>query len=312
MDDTTSGGNPASPASFAEAFAADASPAPDSTASQTTTPAAEAAPPSQETTTPAADDPRSPFIPRPRFDEVNGKYNELKAWKEQYAWAEQVDRNAVHEAMRIAQTYTQDNPAFIRQILAEALADQQLAPAIRSELGRYLAQRQAAGPDLNPIPLALENGQTLPIYTAEQIAALKQQWQDEIKREFEPIRTTVEQQRQAYEQAERLRQAEEFGRSTFADVQTWPGMDNPENRQKVAAELKAMRLESDDPREVQLALNTAYRKVVLPSLNQRAESQLLDTLKRNAAASTSPNPGSAVPTAPKRIDSFHDKSLQWS
>lgn len=317
MDDSTvSGGNPA-PTSFAEAFAADASPAPDQTtpSESTQTPAAEAAPPSAGGTTPAADDPRSPFIPRPRFDEVNTERNELKTWKEQYAWAEKLKRDEVEQLMAFRQAYAA-NP--IETLQAELAALQQnpvYAQQLRSLAARQLAagrgQTQPAAPDLNPIPVQLEDGRTVSLYSAEQIAALKAEWAEEIKREFAPVVQTVEEQRRATQQAETQRKAQEFGQTTFAELKTWPGMDLKENQVKVRDELAAMRFDSDDPRDVTLALNAVYRKVVLPTLNQKAQSQLLDNLQQKAAASTSPNPGSAVPTGQKSPTSFHDKSLIW-
>jgi len=317
MDEPVSGGNPASaPASFADAFAADASPASDTPSPETSTPAAEAAPPSGESTTPAADDPRSPFIPRPRFDEVNAKYNELKTWKEQYAWAEPLNREEVQQLMAFRQAYAA-NPIETLQAELAALQDNPVyAQQLRSLAARQLAagrgQAQPAAPDLNPIAVQLEDGRTVSLYSAEQMSALKAQWIEEIKREFAPVVQTVEDQRRANQQAETQRRAQEFGQTTYAELKTWPGMDQKENQIKVRDELAAMRFDSDDPRDVTLALNAVYRKVVLPTLNQKAQSQLLDSLQQKAAASTSPNPGSAVPTAPKRIDSFHDSSLSWS
>jgi len=304
--ESVSGGNtPSAPATFAEAFAADASPASGTSEQSPSTPAAAEQPQvATDGTTPAADDPRSPFIPRSRFDEVNTKYNELKSWREQHGWAETVNREAVEQAQRIAQQFSQDKPAFLRQVLAESLADPTLAPLVRSELGRFLGQRSQQQPGSLPV-FQLENGQTV------DLNALKQEWTDEVRREFEPIKQTVQQQQEAARQAETLRQADSYGRETFADIQTWPGMDIPDNRAKLAEALKAMPLKSDDPRDVTIALHKAYRQTILPSLTQNAQARVLDNLQHKAAASISPNPGSAVPSSPKAITSFHDKGLQW-
>lgn len=312
--DSTSGGNPA-PTSFAEAFAADASPAPETPPDSTTTPAAEAAPPSSEETTPAADDPRSPFIPRPRFDEVNTKYQELKTRQEQFAWAEQLNRDEVQQLIAFRQAYAANPVETLQAELAALQSNPAYSQQLRSLAARQLAagrgQQQPAAPDLNPIPVQLEDGRTVLLHSAEQIAALKQQWSDEIERKFAPVVKTVEDQRKAHEQAEVARKASEFGQTTFTDLKTWPGMDVKENQTKLRDALAVMRFDSDDPRDVTLALNKAYREHILPSLSQKAQSQLLDDLQHKATAGTSPNPGSAVPSAPKGVSSFHDKGLRW-
>ena len=56
-------------------------------------------------------------------------------------WAKSVDRAAVEEAARIGQLYQTDKPAYIRQILSEALASPELAPLVRSEAARVLGSR---------------------------------------------------------------------------------------------------------------------------------------------------------------------------
>ena len=95
------------------------------------------------------------------------------------------------------------------------------------------------------------------------------------------------------------------------DAAKWPGMDVKENRLAVKAAMEAMRITSDDPRDLQLALNAAWRQVVLPTLSAKAQSQLLDNLQTKAAASTSVNPGSATPSTPRNVTSFNDPSLEW-
>jgi hypothetical protein len=316
MDDvSTSGGNsaPASagPATFAEAFASDASPAPGSPAESNTPPAAEL-PATDAAASPQQPDERSPFIPRARFDEVNTERAALKAFKEQFGWAEQVDRHAIQQLQPYAQMFATDRAAFLRQVIADSMADATLGPQIRSELGRALATR-GAQPQTEPqpdLPIELADGRVVHLYSAEQQAKreawVREQLLGQIKQEFAPVVQTTQAIVAEREATARQRQADEYGTTTFAKAQKWPGMDSEDNRKAVHDAIKAMNLQSDDPRDVSLALNEAYLQVVVPKLTQSAQSKLLDTLQQKAAASTSPNPGSAAPASQKAYKSFND------
>jgi IS30 family transposase len=152
----------------------------------------------------------------------------------------------------------------------------------------------------------MEDGRTVGMYSADQIAALRDQWLQTVKQEFQPVTETMEAYKAQVAASEHARQVTAYVDTTTADVQTWPGMEDPETRKAVAEELSRTRVAEDDPREISLALNAAYRKVVLPKLASKSESSVLDTLRRKAAASSSVNPGSAAPTSPRPIKSFSD------
>lgn len=307
----SSGGTESStPLTFQQAFAADASPASSTPTSESTTPPAAAQPGTEADATPA--DERSPFIPRDRFDEVNTKFNELKTWKEQYGWAEQIPQAALMDAIRIAQRAQTDPIAYLQDFIKDLQGHPTHGAQLKSLAAKALAARtQPQGPDLTPIQVQLENGQTVPLYSADQIAALKTQWLDAAKQQFQPITQTVEQlqaeRAEAHQQADIARYVD----TTFKDAATWPGMDEPANRKAVAETLASMHVEDDDPRAVTVALNAAYRKVVLPTLSQKTEAKLLDSLKTKAAASSTVNPGSTGTASPPRVTSFYDASLQW-
>ena len=166
---------------------------------------------------------------------------------------------------------------------------------------------QEPQPDL---PIQLEDGRVVHLYSAEQQAKreawLQQQWLNAVDQKIQPIQQTHEQQIAERKAAEQRQQIEHFTTTTYADMATWPGMDDKANQAAVGEYLKGLNVTSDDPREVQLLANEAYRKVVLPKLSQQAQSTLLDNLKTKAAASTSVNPGSAAATTPKRINKFSD------
>lgn len=304
MDDTTTGGNTdSSPATFAEAFAADASPAAD-TSTQTTTPSAAEQPTAAPESTPGTED-RSPFIPRARFDEVNTKLNELKQWREQYGWAEQVAPDQLSQMVTYFQKAQSDPTAFMAEYLNHVRESNPEAIAqLRSEFARQLASgRQQAGsgtPDLNGIVIDLGNGQTL------SLGDLKSQWLNEVRQELQPVVKTVESvnAERAFQKA--LNDANTFATTTVQDASGWPGMDDKANRLAVAERIKGYQLTSDDPRDLQIALNRAWREVVLPKLSSRTESRLLDSLQQKAAASTTVNPGSAAPSTPRQYQSFTD------
>lgn len=306
MESTISDGNsaPAAPAptSFAQAFAADASSA-SGTPAQSSTPAVAEAPSTDQGATPAAEDDRSPFIPRARFDEVLAERNAVKQWKEQYAWAESVNRAQLEQAVSLAQRYTGDRIGFLQELAKEVQDHPEDGPKLRSLAARTLAAArqqpaQPSGPDLSSISIDLGNGQTIAL------SDLKKEWLAEVRQEFAPVSRTIEQITKEKEQTQREQQIASFSTSTFEDVKTWPGMDSPENLKLVGEALKAMTIDGDDPREVALALNAAYRKVILPTLGSKAQSKLLDNLQQKAAASNSVNPGAAASSAPKHYTSF--------
>jgi hypothetical protein len=307
---STDGGNSSSgaPASFADAFAADASPASTPSTPPTTTADAVVPPAAGDDTTPGQD--RSPFIPRERFDAVHGERNTLKEWKEQHAWAETVDRTAVAEAQRIGQLFANDKPGFIREVLADAVNDPSLAPLVRSEAARLLGSRSpqaATAPpavDMTPVPVQLENGQVIPLYTADQLGALKQQWMQEMRTEFAPAQQTAEQFQKAAQHYERVQQADGFAKSFYGDLSKLPGFT--EHKEAIRQELGTTRLETDHPAEVRAAALAIYNRVVVPKLLAGRESKVLEDLQQRAHAATSVNPGSAAPSSPRAITSFKD------
>lgn len=314
---TPSGATTTGPASFSELPSSawsDASSA--STPSTTGDPAASASadttvPPA--TTTPAEGQPQQPGEPpKERWDAIlaNARTKAAEEALAPYAWAKQVNPQEFQQIQQIARHFAGgDTLSGIKALLAEARKDPAIDQQLRSEAARMLAQarqpQQPSGPDLTPIPVQLENGQVVQLHSAEQVEALKQQWLNDVRQEFQPVMKTVESVQQERAQAQRDHQIQQFVTTTFEDIKTWPGMDNPEARKAVAQELAAHGVSGDDHREVLLAVDRAYRKLVLPTLNQKAEAKLLDSLKTKAAASVS-NPAAAAASAPRRVDRFSD------
>jgi len=313
MEGTESTGSATTgPASFSDASLtwSDAS-----SASTPSTDATSAASASTATTEPSATESRPEGQPqhvgeppRERWDTIlaNARDKAVAEWKEKYGWAEQIPRDRLEAALQFYSRFTSNDPVDVLQELVQQVqADPVHSQKLRSLAARALAHRQAQEAQTGPLPvIELADGRTV------DLNALKQEWTSEVEQKFAPVVQTVEQQRRMHEQAELQRKADEFGRTTFADLKTWPGMDSKENQQKIAQAIKAMSLASDDPRDIQLAVNAVYRREILPTLSQKAQSQLLDSLQQKATASTV-NPGSAVPATPRAVTSFHDPSLTW-
>lgn len=326
MDDTTSPGSTTTgPASFAEAFAADASSA--SNPTPETTPAASASadtivPPAadgSEGSTPATgDSPQGP-IPFDRHKAAleNARAKAIEEWDQQYGWAKQVQPQEFQQIQQIARHFAGgDVLTGIQSLLAEARKDPAVDAQLRSFHARALAAargQQPAQAEQEPqpdLPIQLEDGRVVHLYSAEQQAKreafLQKQWLSQVKQEFQPVTETVEAYKAREAALAKQQEIAQYVESTHADVVTWPGMDDKANQVAVAEELKRMRVNEDDPREVSLALNAAWRKVVAPKLSAKGESTLLENLQRKAAASTSINPGSAASTTPRSYKSFND------
>ncbi len=292
------------PTTFAEAFAADASSASEPSQSTESAATAEQSPVTSESQTTPADD-RSPFIPRARFDEVNTKYGELKSWKEQYGWAEQVNREQVEQAVQLAQRYQGDPISFLQELAAEVQGHPEHGARLKSWAAQQLnaARRQqpeaaAPGIDYDRIEIDLGNGQ------AVSLGDLKNQWMQQVEQKFQPVMQTVQQVTQERATAA----ADHFATTTYEQL-TKQLPDFAAHGKEIGERLAALKLQTNDPAMLTLAVKAIYADVVTPKreqqLSSKAQSQLLDNLQHKAAASSSVNPGSAAPSTPTRVDSFH-------
>jgi hypothetical protein len=317
-------GNTAGPTTFDEAFAADASSASESSdqTNGSASPATEQQASSEST--PAGDD-RSPYIPRQRFDEVNTERNTLKQWKEQYAWAEQINRDQVGQAVELAQRYQRDPIGFLNELAQELQNSPELGPQLRSMAARTLAAargQQQAPQEPQMVPVQLEDGSVvqMPRDPSAWLAWHQQQWMQQVEQKMAPAMTAA----QRFQQQEHQAQAQAWS-SSFMDEITQTYGDISAHREAIAAEVRSVldRLPASDARRdapefLEALTLRAVNKVVLPALAQakqqelqKAKSTQLDELTRKAGASIAPNPGSATPTAPRAITSFDDPSLQW-
>ena len=289
---------------------------PDPASTATATQSADATVPPVDASTPDGQPPTAGAPPQERWDTIlaNARAKAAEEAIAPYAWAKQVDPQEFQQIRKIAAHFTKgDVVTGLQEMIAEARKDPAVEAQIRSFAAKTLAQRSQQTPNQEPqpdLPIQLEDGRVVHLYSGEQLAKreafLQQQWMQAVEQKLQPFQQThdtLQAERAALAQQQEITH---FVASTFEDVKTWPGMDDPANQQAVAQALAQMPVSSDDPREVSLALNAAYRRTVLPTLNSRAQSTLLDNLKQKAAASSSVNPGSATASSPRAVTRFSD------
>jgi hypothetical protein len=293
MSDVTSA------APVASAAASSAAPSTAATETVTTTastpaPASEAPASSPDPTAAPASDPGP--IPYTRFKEVNDQLASLR-------WAKDVDQAAVRQAEHLGRLYQTDRVGYLRNVIAEALADQEIAPLIRSEAARVLAgaRGQAPEPAIEPdIPVYDGNGQLVnQTFSAERVQQIVQRAVAEaIGKEVAPIKKTfAEQQAQAKAASER-QQMERKVDAIYARVEKLPHF-----KEHSAAIAEAMKNHPDaDPAE---QVYLAWADVVLPTLDQKSQAKLLGHLQTQAAgASVAPNASQS--TAPPKFKTFRE------
>lgn len=300
---------------FAQAFAQDAAP----TAPETASPEAAPTTPSVTDTPVESATPTPSEPPKERWDSILANAREKarseaeQQFQQQYGWAMQADRAVVEQAIQLGQSYTQDKPAFIRSILAEAITDPNLAPLVRSEAARVLGARNAAPPpqpqvDLSPdIPVMDANGQVVAqTYSHERLQQVVQKAiEDFASRELSPIKQDY-QTRQEQEQAARAQQElHATVQDIYSETSDLPGFK--EHEQEIAKVFASI------PGDPAKALRAAWKQVVgstLANANQ-VKANTLKELQTKAAASAV-NPASAVIPTTQRPRSFNDPSLKWA
>ena len=304
-----------SDASSASTPSTDTPPAASASAATTEPPAATSAPEGQ---------PQQPTGEPPKerwsdiLDNARKKASEeaLTKWREQYGWAEQINQQQFQEAMQWYAKY-QGNPIdFLNALSNELTTHPEWGPQLRSLAAKTLAARTQQQPDAMPQPdVEITDGQGNVVgrtYSDRALAArdewLTKRLMAQMEEKFSPVVKTVEQVQAERAEAERKAQATTFAQTYGGELAALPHFT--ELKADIYARLKDARLESDHPAELkavtyQIYIQTLAEKV-LPTLSQKAQSQLLDNLQQKAAASTSVNPGSAAPSTPKRYSNFNE------
>lgn len=326
-DDTTiTGGD----IQAAETALSGGSPAPPS--STTDTPAVSA---SAETTPPPADsvpvegDPTSPSTgsgepPKERWPDIlaNARTKAVQEaqtqFDSQYGWAKQIQPQEFQQVVEMSRKASADPIGYLQDFIKELQSHPEHSAALRSLTGRALAQLRQTGAqpqatEPQMVNVQLEDGSivAMPRDPASWLDHQKQQWLAQVKQEFLPVTEMVKAQQAERAAVERELQTKHFTDTTYADVVTWPGMESKETQQAVAKELAAARVDPNDISAVQLALNAAYRKVVLPNLQTASRQAVLNDINRQAAASTV-NPAQTSTRAPKSMaDMSIAEALQY-
>lgn len=299
----------------AEASASSEPAASVSTSGESSAPVDLAAQPGEATTQPAAatdslSTEPDENTPGPRLKDhqrilENARQKAVAEYQQRYGWAEQVSAEEFQQIQSIARHFASGNQLEgIKALLNEARKDPTVEAQLRSEAARILAQRaQPTGPDLHPIQVQLENGQTVGLYSAEQIAALKDQWLSAVEQKLQPLQQSHAQQQQAAEAARFEAAWTQWQTRTVSDAASWPGMDNPDTRAQFAQEVgrNIERIPANRVDLIEREIDRAYRKVVVPTLATSSRQAVLNDINRHANASTV-NPGRTTTRVPKSMD----------
>jgi hypothetical protein len=203
-----------------------------------------------------------------------------------------------------------DPVGLLRQTLQRLQTDPRHAATIRSLVGQAM-QSLRGQPTQTPPPMVkvqFDDGSIvdMPRDPGAWLQYHQQQWLKQMDDRFAPVTQTVDQLREQQQAAAQAAQVDSFVQSRTQDILTWEGMNEPANQKALAVEMGKIAIDPWDFAGIERAANIAYRRVVVPTIRARSESQLLDRLKTQAAASTGINPGSAAPSAARPITKFSD------
>lgn len=268
---------------MAQAFASDAATSSESTAQ----PEAATTQPAETSETQAPVHPSEKTGPIP-FDVHktaldNARTKAVAEYKEKFGWAESVDRAAVEEAARIGHLYQTDKVGYIRQIVSEALSNQELAPLVRSEAARVLAgakQKEPQTTDIEPdIPVVDDQGRVVSqAFSAGKVKELiARAVQDAIGKEVAPIKADY-QNRQQQEQAEKQKAQIDAAVATTYERAVASLPKFKEHESEIAAMLATIPVKDERGRVISEieALQMAWAKVVPAKLESQAQSKTLE------------------------------------
>jgi hypothetical protein len=248
----------------------------------------------------------------------NARTKAVAEYQQKYGWAEQVKPEEFQQIQRFASHFQSGDPVEgLRSLIAEIRKDPAADAAIRSMHARELAalrghgvQPQAEQEPQPDLPIQLEDGRVVHLYSAEQQAKreafLQKSWMQGVEQKLQPLQQTHDRLTAERESLHRERQVEQFVTTTYADMQTWPGMEDKATQVEVAKAIEAMSLTSEDPREVMLIANKAYRSVVLPKLQASKGQTVLHTTNAKLDAGSIGNPANTTVNAPTPL-----KDLSW-
>lgn len=297
MDGTT----PASGDIASTTSASVASPATPTDSTQT------AAPATQATPSPITDNTSTGEPPKERWDDIlkNARAKEREAalgeWRQQYGWAESVDRSQLQSMSEWFSLYQGDPADFLERAYQEALSHPVHGATVKSRVGRMMAsmrqQQATAAPDLEPdVPVMNEQGQVVSrTFSAEKVKALVEH---AIAQATSPFKEDLETRKTQAQQAEAKAHAEAQADADLQYVKSMPMFE--EHKADIVAVFKA------NPK---MTLRQAYDDVlktkIFPSIGQKSEAKVLSDLQQKANAQTV-SPGTPSGSAKPAFKNFAD------
>src|SRR3990167_3022867 len=239
--------------------AADSSSATPETSSAQT-PAAAGTPPAETpvvvTSTDPVDDPRSPFIPRARFDEVNTQKGQLADQLKQYEWAKDYRPEDVQSVASWTRAFARDPVSAVLHAIQTIEANPQHAQALRSHFARTLGARRPSEPVAEPEPEPdLQAADGTLVYSAPAQKAWREwnirQLTAALTKSFEEKLQPLQRVAQTFQQRESATQADHEASNAIAAFASDPDF-TPENRtacrEVIAADQRLQALADVDPK----------------------------------------------------------------
>lgn len=221
-------------------------------------------------------------------------------YREQYGWAEQVPQAQLQEFSALASRMSTDPVGFATAFMQELQQHPTYGPQLRSHAGRMLATRTAAT-DAEPKPdrqivddAGRVIGQTYADGGAAHAAWLKRQ----IQAEFAPLKAERD-QRIATEQAAHVRQqVEAKADGVMAELDDILDGAVTQKNGALLKEVEQVMAAHPEWSAHKAALQVRKDRIV-PTLQQKAQQQVVATFNNKAAGNTANGSGSATPTRPR-------------
>ena len=221
-----------------------------------------------------------------------------EAWKP-YEWAKQVDQNQFNEMVGWYQRANADPVTFAQELIQSLQQHPVHGQALRSLAAKALSSGRGQEEPQPDLPLQLEDGRTVHLYSAQQLAKreawLRSQITQQLHTEMQPFKAM----QKAQEQQAAADAATSFATTLTGNLGKLPGFN--EHKADIAKWIANARLESDHPAEVRAAALEAYTAIVVPKLSTSVRQGVLTDLQHKAGAATV-NPSHARTSAPKTMD----------
>ena len=240
----------------------------------------------------------------------------------EYGWAKSIPPQTIQQWSGIASLMASDPPAFLEKYFAEAATHPTFGPQVKSWAAKTLSRRTGTAQDLSP-DVVVQDGEGREVartFSAERVQAIVAHTvQDLLGKEVMPLKQDLEQrkareQQQVMEarQADAAKRLEASTDAVLADISELLDITDataPETRDALYGELNAL-LDADEKLSPHKAAMQLRKTRIVPTLEGKAQQQVLDTLTQKAGAQGM-NPTRAGVASTHRPKSFNDPSLKW-